>query len=131
MFIELVQRRNASRVAFDRNHALCSQRQQRAGEAARSGPDLHDRDAFEWSRGPRDAAGEVEVEEKILSERSTGGQTVTADYLAQRREVVDLAHAASARRAASRSAATRLDGFARPLPAMSNAVPWSGEVRTN
>ena len=32
--------------------------------------------------------------------------------------------------AASRSAAIRLLGSARPLPAMSNAVPWSGEVRT-
>jgi len=25
----------------------------------------------------------------------------------------------------------RLDGLALPVPAMSNAVPWSGEVRTN
>ncbi len=28
-------------------------------------------------------------------------------------------------------AAIMLDGFAIPFPAMSNAVPWSGEVRTN
>ena len=35
-----------------------------------------------------------------------------------------------ASRAASRSAATRLVGSARPVPAMSKAVPWSGEVRT-
>ncbi len=34
-------------------------------------------------------------------------------------------------RAASLSAAIRLDGSARPVPAISNAVPWSGEVRTN
>ena len=32
--------------------------------------------------------------------------------------------------AASRSAAARLDGSALPLPAMSSAVPWSGDVRT-
>ncbi len=31
---------------------------------------------------------------------------------------------------AIRSAAIRLDGSAMPCPAMSNAVPWSGEVRT-
>jgi hypothetical protein len=34
-------------------------------------------------------------------------------------------------RAASRKAAIRLDGLALPVPAMSKAVPWSGEVRMN
>ena len=38
---------------------------------------------------------------------------------------------AAASRAASFKAATRLDGSALPVPAMSKAVPWSGEVRTN
>ena len=38
---------------------------------------------------------------------------------------------AAAMRAASRSAAIRLDGLALPVPAISNAVPWSGEVRMN
>ena len=37
----------------------------------------------------------------------------------------------AASRAARRIAAIRLAGSARPLPAMSKAVPWSGEVRTN
>ena len=37
---------------------------------------------------------------------------------------------AAARRRAMRSAAFRLDASARPLPAMSKAVPWSGLVRT-
>jgi hypothetical protein len=36
-----------------------------------------------------------------------------------------------ARRRAMRSAARRLLASARPVPAMSNAVPWSGLVRTN
>ncbi len=70
-------------------------------------------------------------------------QPVAADHLAQRRQIVDLRavirrhQAAGARplggdsRAARLSAAIRLDGSARPVPAMSNAVPWSGEVRTN
>jgi hypothetical protein len=39
--------------------------------------------------------------------------------------------AIAAIRAASRNAAIRLDGLARPVPAMSNAVPWSGDVRMN
>src|SRR5262249_55316387 len=129
---KLLQGRNAALVALDRNHTICAERQQRAGEAARARPDLNDRDACERSGRARDAGREIEVEEKILPERAPGGQTVTTDHLAQRRQVVD-AHGglAAARRAASRSAATRLDGFARPLPAMSNAVPWSGDVRTN
>ena len=39
-------------------------------------------------------------------------------------------HARASRRA-MRNAAIRLLGSARPVPAMSNAVPWSGLVRTN
>ncbi len=38
---------------------------------------------------------------------------------------------AAAMRAASCNAAIRLDGLALPVPAMSKAVPWSGEVRMN
>src|SRR6202007_2790267 len=112
MFAEFLHGRDAARVTLDRNHAGCTQRQQRAGKAARSGPDLHHGHAFKRLRRARDARSEIEVEEKILSERATGAQTGTADPLAQRREVVD-AHSAfaAARRAASRSAATRLDGF--------------------
>ena len=34
-------------------------------------------------------------------------------------------------RSASLTAAMRLAGLARPFPAISKAVPWSGEVRTN
>ena len=33
--------------------------------------------------------------------------------------------------AASLSAAIRLEGLALPVPAISKAVPWSGDVRTN
>jgi hypothetical protein len=64
---------------------------------------------------------------------------MATDDLAQRRQVIDLCHyfagtsagAVVDRRAASVSAATRLDGSALPVHAISNAVPWSGEVRTN
>jgi hypothetical protein len=47
-----------------------------------------------------------------------------ADDLAQRRQIVDRTLAFEAAiRAAWRSAAIRLDGFARPVPAISKAVP--------
>ena len=97
-------------------------------------------DAVERAGGAGDAGGEIEVEQEVLPERFLGVESVPADDLAQRRQLVDLRHAlapapAPARsrpsRAASRSAAIRLDGSARPVPAMSKAVPWSGEVRTN
>src|SRR5262249_4954493 len=77
--------------------------------------------------------GEVEVEQEILAERFARRQRMFADDLAQRREIVDPAHAGwtAAIRAASRSAAARLDGVALPVPAMSNAVPRCGAGRMN
>ena len=48
--------------------------------------------------------------------------------IARRRGVA--APQAAASRPARRIAAIRLDGSAIPRPAMSKAVPWSGEVRT-
>ena len=80
---------------------------------------------FERAGGARDPRGEVEVEQEILAERFAGRQAVLADDLAKRRKVVDRAHAGcvAAMRAASRSAAIRLDGLALPVPAMSKAVP--------
>ena len=58
-----------------------------------------------------------------------------AARVADRRHVVDVhaeanAHAGPPIRSAIRSAAIRLVGSARFCPAMSKAVPWSGEVRT-
>ena len=107
-------------------------REQRAREAARAGADLDDGHAVERAGRARDAAGEVEIEQEILAERFFGGKTVPPDHLPQRRQIIDRAHAGSASggvsawaasRAASRSAAIRLDGSARPVPAMSKAVP--------
>ena len=98
----------------------------------------------------------VQIEKEVLAERLLGGQSVPADHIAQRRQLVAAlmtsslsrsrpktgtacrGHgfggerpllALSARKPAS-SAATRLDGSALPVPAMSKAVPWSGDVRT-
>ena len=63
-----------------------------------------------------------------------GRQAVALDHLAQRRQAVDAGSCGVCRAppccAASRSAAIRLSGRAMPVPAMSKAVPWSGEVRT-
>ena len=121
-------------VALDRDDAPGAQREQRAGQPAGAGADLDDGGVFERGRGARDARGEVEVEQEILSERFSRRQRVLLDHVAQRRKVVDRAHAGCATaaiRAASRNAAIRLDGLARPVPAMSKAVPWSGEVRMN
>ena len=129
----LFKRRQRAFVALDRDDAPRAQRQQRARQSAGAGTDLDDGGVFQRARGARDPRGEVEVEQEILSERLAGRQVMLANDVAERRQIVDRAHAgrAAAMRAASRSAAIRLDGLARPLPAMSNAVPWSGEVRMN
>ncbi len=106
----------------DMSRAEC---QQRARQAAGARTDLDDDRIIERAGRARDAGGEVEVEQEILAQRFAGRQSVFADDVAQRREVVDRAHEASlaAMREASRNAAIRLAGFARPVPAMSKAVP--------
>ena len=104
------------------------------------GPTSTTVDSCERAGRARDARREIEVEQEVLAERLARRQLVAPDHLAQRRQVVDRAHrgataapvvCGAANRAARRSAAIRLVGSARPVPAMSNAVPWSGEVRTS
>ena len=121
----LLQRRQRALVALDGDDAPRAQRQQRARQSAGAGADLDDGGVFERARGARDPRGEVEVEQEILAERFAGRQGMLANDLAKRRKVVDRAHAGcvAAMRAASRNAAIRLDGLARPVPAMSKAVP--------
>src|ERR1700758_4048284 len=111
-----------------------AQRQQRAREPAGAWADLDHGSILERSRGARNAGGEVEVEQEVLPQGFAGRQGMLANDLAERRQIVDGAHAMAgagvlARRAARRNAAIRLAGLARPVPAMSKAVPWSGEVR--
>src|SRR5260370_42228548 len=121
----LLEPRQCAPVALHRDDAARPQRQQRARQSAGTGADLDDHGIFERSRGARDPRGEVEVQQKILAERFASRQGMLANDLAKWREVVDRAHAggAAAIRAASRSAAIRLDGSALPVPAMSKAVP--------
>src|SRR5689334_24169268 len=111
MVRQFLQRRHATLVALDRDHALCAEREERARQPARPRTHFDDGHALEWAGCSRDARCEVEVEEKILPERSAGGQAVAADHLAQRRQVVATAHAAVERRAARSRGATKLDGW--------------------
>ena len=51
--------------------------------------------AVERARRARDARGQVEIEQEILAERFLGAETVSPDHLAQRRKIVDGAHAST------------------------------------
>src|SRR5581483_9386107 len=129
------QRGNGARVMLDGDDVRRPQRQQRTGQSARPRTDLDHGRVVQRTRGACNARGEVEVEQEILPQRFARRELMLADDFAERRQVVDFAHETcagtdiSAMRAASRSAAIRLAGLARPVPAMSKAVPWSGEVR--
>ena len=139
---DLRERRDRAVVALDRDDAPRALREQRARQSAGPGADLDHVDAVERAGGARDAGGEIEVEQEVLAERFPGRRdraggsprAAAADRrsaLMRGRDRRDAAAARPASRAASWSAAIRLDGSARPVPAMSKAVPWSGEVRTN
>src|SRR5262249_13160814 len=105
--------------------------QQGAREAARARPDLDDGALVERLGSARDAPRQVEVEQEVLAEPLAGIEAVTGDGLAQRRQRrharSHLIHAQVLRRRAMSSAmaiaAIRLAGSARPVPAMSRAVP--------
>src|SRR5579863_5977180 len=102
---------------------FCAGGEERAGEAARAWADLDDGDASQRTGGAGDAPGQVQIEQEVLPERFLGGEAKRRDHLAQRRQSVGRETHAAARRAARRSAAIKLDGLARPVPAMSKAVP--------
>jgi hypothetical protein len=112
-------------AALDRDDAPSAQRQQCARQAAWARSDLDDGGVFERAGAAGDPRREIEVEQKILTQRFARRQSVFANDVAQRRQIVDRGHVgrAAAMRAASRSAAARLDGLALPVPAMSKAVP--------
>ena len=93
---DLVERRDRAVVALDRDHPARTCCEERTGEPARAGTDLDDIHALEWTRRARDARGEVEIEEKILAQRLLGSETVSAYHVAERRKIIDGAHARSA-----------------------------------
>jgi hypothetical protein len=130
MLRDLGERRDRPRVAFDRDDSARALRQQSAGEPAGARTDLHHGDPGERAAGAGNPRGQVQVEKEVLAERLPGRQSMPPDRLAQRRQIVDGGHAGAAAavsnavsRAARRMAAIRLDGSARPVPAMSKAVP--------
>ena len=136
---DLLQSRNGPLVALDCDDASGAERQQRAGQSPRPGADFEHGHAGKRPGRARDARRQVEIKEEVLPERFLGDEPVAANDFAQRRQSVwrgrhrapsGAGAFAAASRAASRSAAMRLVGSARPVPAMSKAVPWSGEVRT-
>src|SRR5262249_49788948 len=129
---DLVERRDRAVVALDRDHPARVRCEERAGEPARPGTDLDHVYTGERTRRAGDASGEVEIEKKILAKRLLGSETVSAYHLAERWKTINGAHARSATGrewdrdeslAASWRAAIRLVGSARPVPAMSKAVP--------
>ncbi len=124
------QRAERARITLDRDHLPRPLREKRARQPAGAGSDLDHGDAFERPGRPGDSAGQVEIEQEVLTERLAGLKPVRGRHLAQRRQSVH-GEAHWVNRSASFSAAMRLAGLAKPRPAMSNAVPWSGEVRTN
>src|SRR5262249_45223640 len=138
--------RDGALITFNSDDTTRTERQQRARKASRARPDFYNCNVLKRFGRARNSRGQIEIKQEILSEGFFRRQTMPADDLAQRREVIDLGHrclrpmryfagtrvgAVAERRAASASAAIRLDGSAVPVPAMSKAVPWSGEVRTN
>ena len=131
---DLLERSDRAIVALDRDDAGGAERQQRAGEPARPGPTSKTVTPASGPAARAMRAVEIEIEQKILSERFSRNEAVAANDLAQRRQAVvwrarsrrrqrSAGLPRPARRDASRSAATRLAGSARPVPAMSKAVP--------
>src|SRR5690606_7831033 len=86
--------------------------------------------ALQRPANARYAGRQVQIEQEILPQFLFGAQPMLGDHLAQRWQIVDLAHWFAVIASAMTMAARKLLGEARPVPARSNAVPWSGEVRT-
>src|SRR6185369_1718997 len=95
-----------------------------------AGAHLDDDVAGAKLRQARDLAGDVEVEQEVLAEGFAGHQAMLGERFAKRRQVLEAHSRVRAIWSASRTAAIRLSARARPRPAMSKAVPWSGEVLT-
>ncbi len=117
--------------------------QQRARQPAGAGPDLDDRDVRRAApRRARCGRCRLRSSRKFWPSDLRGDQVVPADDVAQRRQIRRsrscMRRGAGARvssRREPRGQLQRRDQARRirrvPVPAMSNAVPWSGEVRTN
>src|SRR5262249_61014167 len=85
-FRDLGKRAERALVALDGDLPAGADGDERAREAARSGPDLDHVHAVERPGRARDAGGQVEVEQEVLAERFLGGGTRRAAWRAPGRE---------------------------------------------
>jgi hypothetical protein len=79
---DLPQGRNRAFIAFDRDDTGSAQRQQCAGQSARSRSDFQNGCSRQRLSGAGDAGGEVEVEQEILAERFSRDDAVPANDVA-------------------------------------------------
>src|SRR5262245_58712658 len=86
---DVAQGREAALVLFDGDYPRSTFEEQRACEATWPWTDLDQGRSFERSRDARDAAGEVEIEQKILAEALARAKPGRADDVAQRRKPVE------------------------------------------
>ncbi len=89
---DLRERGDGAVVALDCDHSSRALGEQCPRQSAGAGADLDHVDAVERAGRAGDAGGEVEIEEKVLAERFSCSETVPADHLAQRREIIEGAH---------------------------------------
>src|SRR5262245_46656922 len=99
MLRNFFERRDGAPVAFDRDYFARAFGQQRAGEPAGAWANFDNRYTVKRSGGARDARGEIEIEQEILTEGFLGGQFVPADDVAQWRQSVGRGHCAASRAA--------------------------------
>jgi len=124
---ELGECRHAAAIPLDGDHRRpCFQ--QSPGQPTRAGADLIDPLPIQIAGDGGNPREQLPVEDEILGERLACGQPVAGDDVSERFGhdwVRRLALSAAMRMAAAIGL-----GSARSWPAMSNAVPWSGAVRT-
>jgi hypothetical protein len=118
-----------ARIALDGDDLSGALGEKRAGQPARPRTDLDHTHAFERSAHPGDAGREVQVEQEVLPQFLLGPQPVGIDDLAQRRELVDLAHgwgvsSKSVGGFAFRKRDKTNDGIISPLPRHGDVIPW-------
>src|SRR5689334_11122898 len=111
----VVERRQASVIAFNRNDLFRSFHQQRACQAAGAWADLDDGAFGDIACGARDLACQIEVEKKILPERFFRRQSVALDHIAERRKAVRSRHGSH-------------DTFARARRALMSAASFSAAM---
>ena len=89
---DLLQCFDAAPVALDGDHAPCTEREERARQSSGARADFDDGDVFERSGDFCNLRREIEIEKEVLPQRFACAKIVRANDLAQRRQIVKLAH---------------------------------------